>query len=343
MIKNSKKDDGGVYICKAINEIGSVECTAQLCIEMAPQFLKKLEKLDAVEGCEADWFFQVNGIPRPKITFNRNNNLLELDSEQNKKFYELKSLDDNVYCLHFINIRKQDEGNWSCLASNSAGTVSCVSKLETVPLAEPKFIEGLKDINIPEYQNNRIEVKVSGVPFPQIEWFKGDTELKPGQSKYKFERDAYNGIFTLIINDCQPNSDSGLYKAHIYNPGGECWSQGVYTVKGYAPRFIDKPEKVYALANQVASFATVIEADPKPIVTWFKGRNQLNDSKETKIYSDESINAYFMEIENCKQKDAATYLVSATNQFGTETCSVTLIITTNPEDVPDYKNLLIKR
>ncbi len=344
LLKNSKKEDSGVYVCKAYNEIGSVECTAHLDIELAPQFLKKLEKLEAVEDCEADWFFQVNGIPKPKIVFNRNNNLVELEAEQNKKFYELKSLDDNVYCLHFLSIRKVDEGNWSCLASNSAGTVSCVSKLETVPMSVPKIIQGLKDSNIPEYQNNRIEIKIQGVPFPQIEWFFGDKQLIPGQSnKYKFEREVYYGTFTLIINDCQPEIDSGLYKARIFNRGGECATEGVYIVKGFAPRFIDKPEKIYALANEIASFATVIEADPKPVVTWSKGRNQLQDSKEIKIYSDDSINAYFMEIENCKQKDAATYVVTASNEFGTETCSVTLIITTNPEEVPDYKTLLMKR
>lgn len=50
-----------------------------------------------------------------------------------------------------------------------------------------------------------------------------------------------------------------------------------------------------------------------------------------------------MDIENCKSKDAGTYQVTATNEFGSETCSVTLIITQNPEDVVDFKNLLIKR
>jgi hypothetical protein len=96
LIKILKKEDSGIYICKAFNEIGEVECKAQLSTEMAPQFLKKLEKLEAVEECETDWFFQVSGIPRPKITFNKNNQTIEWDSEQNKKFYELKSLDDNV-------------------------------------------------------------------------------------------------------------------------------------------------------------------------------------------------------------------------------------------------------
>ena len=115
-------------------------------------------------------------------------------------------------------------------------------------------------------------------------------------------------------------------------------------VKGFAPKFLDKPEKVYGLANQTASFATVIIGDPKPTVTWSKGRNQIKDGENAaKIYSDDSIDAYFMDINGCKPKDAGTYQVTATNEFGTDTASVTLIITENPEEVVDYKSLLIKR
>jgi hypothetical protein len=47
-----------------------------------------------------------------------------------------------------------------------------------------------------------------------------------------------------------------------------------------------------------------------------------------------------MEIENCKGKDAGTYQVSASNEFGEEIIPVTLIITQNPEDVVDLKTML---
>ena len=77
-IKNSRKDDTGVYVCKAVNEMGEAECTAQLVIEMAPLFLRKLEKLSAVESCEAEWSFQLAGIPKPIIVFTRNNEEIRL-------------------------------------------------------------------------------------------------------------------------------------------------------------------------------------------------------------------------------------------------------------------------
>lgn len=50
-----------------------------------------------------------------------------------------------------------------------------------------------------------------------------------------------------------------------------------------------------------------------------------------------------MEIANCKPKDAGTYQVTATNEFGTETAPVTLIITQNPDDVVDPKTKLKNR
>lgn len=343
-IKNSRKDDTGVYICRAFNEIGQAECTAQLVIEMAPQFLKKLEKLDAVESCEAEWNFQLIGIPKPLVQFSRNNE--DIDIEKNQDLYTLEEQEeDHVYTLRFKNVRKKDVGNWTCTASNSAGKTSCIAKLETLPLSAPKFLKELSDIRLPQDADNRIDVKVSGIPFPQIEWFKDSEKLnmQTQSSKYKTERDMNTGTLTLVILNCQTGSDSGLYKARIYNPGGECASEGNVLVKGYPPKFIEKPEKVYALSNQVATFATVVDGDPEPVITWAKGRNQVQEGGDIKIYYDEEIDVNIMEIANCRPKDAGTYQATATNEFGSDTAPVTLIITQNAEDVVDYKQMLKNR
>jgi hypothetical protein len=217
-----------VYVCKAINEIGEAECSAQLVIEMAPQFLKKLEKLDAVESCEAEWTFQLIGIPKPTIEFSRNNETFDLNNE----LYSLVEQEDYFYTLKFKNVSKKDVGNWTCTASNSAGKVSCVSKLETMPLSPPKFVKELSDCRLPQDCDNTLEVKVTGIPFPQIEWSKDDQILDTKSDKYTSERDMNNGNLKLIIKGCKIDVDSGLYKARIYNPGGECSSQGNVVVKG---------------------------------------------------------------------------------------------------------------
>lgn len=336
IIKNSQQDDTGTYICKAVNDVGQVECKAQLEIEMKPEFIKKLETLHAVESCEAEWQFQVTGLPKPDISFARNN--VEIDFTECQD-YSIETLEDNNYVLKFKNVVHKDIGSWTCIATNSAGKASCVSKLETLPLAPPKFIKELTNSRLAQNVDNRIEVVVSGVPFPQIEWFKNDViiDMTAQGEKFSTERDIRSGTHTLIMKNSQIELDSGLYKARIYNPGGECFSEGYYTVKGFAPFFVERPEKIYAIKDQTAVFAAVVEGDPLPEVTWAKGRNDIVESDTTKIYYDETCDVNFMEVLNCSQKDAGTYQVTATNQFGSDTAPVTLMFTHNPDDVVDYK------
>jgi hypothetical protein len=231
IIKNSHNDDTGVYVCKVVNEVGQAECSARLEIEMAPQFLKKLETLHAVESCEAEWHFQLIGLPKPEIEFARNN--VPIDFSQNTEYF-IEEQEDNFYCLKFKNVVHKDIGNWTCTAFNTAGKVSCVAKLESLPLAPPKFIVELTDTRLAQDVDNRIEVVVSGVPFPHIEWFKNSQliDLEAQSAKYQTERDIKSGTLTLVILNSQIDMDSGLYKARIYNPGGECFSEANYIIKG---------------------------------------------------------------------------------------------------------------
>jgi hypothetical protein len=190
-----------------------------------------------------------------------------------------------------------------------------------------------------------LSVDVAGVPFPKIEWFKEgkSIDFDTQSDKYKLERDLNTGTWSLVISNCKIDSDSGIYKARIYNPGGECSCEGTVAVKGFAPRFIEKPEKIYALTNEVATFVAVVEGDPTPTVEWSKGKNILQDNNDIKIYYDQENDLHIMEISNCKPKDAGTYQVTAINEFGTDLAPVTLIITHNPEDVVDLKDQLKNR
>ncbi len=336
IIKNSQNEDTGIYECRATSDIGQAVCKAQLEIETKPEFLKKLEVLHAVESCPAEWHFQVTGIPKPVIEFTRGGQEISLDESSE---YQIEALEDNNYVLHFKSVVHADIGTWTCTAHNSAGKVSCVAKLESLPLSAPKFIKELCNKRLGQNIDNRLEVQVTGVPFPSIEWFKDDKliDLEGQQDKYATERDMKTSHLYLIVKNSQIEVDSGVYKAKISNPGGEATCEGYYTVKGYAPIFVERPDKVYAIKDQTATFAAVIDADPLANVTWAKGRNELHDSENIKIFYDEKIDVHFMEIMNCKQKDAGTYQVTATNEFGCDTAPVTLMFTHNPEEVVDYK------
>jgi len=155
VINNSSKDDTGVYTCKAVNEIGAIECSAELAIESAPNFIKKLEKLDAVEQCEAEWFFGLNGLPKPDIEVTRDNVVIDLNA--NADLYKLEELDNKMYCLKFMCVSKKDIGTWRVNASNTAGKATTLNKLDTTPLAAPIFIRGLSNTQLAQDTDNKIE------------------------------------------------------------------------------------------------------------------------------------------------------------------------------------------
>ena len=233
VIKNSRKEDTGKYTCKAVNEIGQAECSAELDIESAPNFLQKLERLDAVEDCEAEWHFQLAGLPKPDIEITRDNQLFDL--AKNSDLYALEELDNKMYCIRFRKVSKKDAGTWRVSASNTVGRATTLNKLETRPLVPPVLIRGLADSRLPQDVDNKIEILLNGVPFPKCVWFKDGNQIDftTQAEKYKQEIDPENGLIRLVILDCQTEVDSGVYKAIISSPGGECTTEGTYTVKGF--------------------------------------------------------------------------------------------------------------
>lgn len=339
-IKSALKDDTGTYTCKAVNDIGQIECSAELAIEMAPQFLKKLERLDAVEQCEADWFFQLTGMPKPLLEFSRNGEKLDIAAFPD--LYAIEELEDKMYCLRFKSVSKKDVGNWSIVASNGAGKASSVNRLESLPLAEPVFLKGLSDTRLQQDIDNKIDIIIDGLPFPKVQWFKNEIKIEPSR-KYKTEIIRESNMARLYILNSKVDDDNGLYKVIISNPGGEATSEGTYTVKGFAPRFVEKPEKVYAMTNQQAMFLAIVDGDPMPTVSWSKGGVTLDDSDYYDCFYDEAVDAHFMEIAECKSKDAGNYKVTATNLFASESIPVSLVLTSNPEDVVDYSLKLKSR
>lgn len=219
LIRNSRKEDTGTYTCKAINKIGQIECSADIDIESAPNFTKKLEKLNAVEDCEAEWYFQLYGIPKPDIEITKDN--LVVDIANNPDLYALEELENKRYCIRFKKICKNDVGTWRVNAKNQVGTATTLNKLETSPLIPPVIVKGLAKTQLAQDIDNRIEILVSGNPFPKCAWFKDghaiDVNSQP--DKYKQEVDGENGAIRLVIFNSQIDVDSGLYRAVISNPG----------------------------------------------------------------------------------------------------------------------------
>lgn len=335
MIKNSKKEDTGTYRCRAMNEIGHIECSSELSIERVPEFLKKLEKLVAAEQCEAEWTFQLIGLPKPTIEISRNDQLIDIASLPD--LYSLDELDNKQYCLKFNCVSKSDVGTWRITATNSAGKATTLNKLDSMSLSPPVFIKGLNNTHLPQDIDNKLEVLVNALPFPDFVWYKNGQKinLDTYSRKYKTELDKENNLIRLVLIKSQ-EEDSGHYKVTLFNPGGEASSEGYYTIKGTIPKFAHKPLNVKVLHNTKALFAVSIDGDPMPLITWSKGGYNLSESSKNDIFYDDKNDTHFLEINDCTTKDAGSYKVTASNIYGTDCHSFMLNVTQNKEEITDF-------
>lgn len=209
-------------------------------------------------------------------------------------------------------------------------------------LAPPNFTKGLTDALFPVGGVLKIELRVSGLPFPRLTWLK-DGQVFDENERISIVYDSSSGAWSLIIADCQ-ESDSGVYECRAKNPGGEKISKCTVTVSGEAASFIDTPEKVSCLEGQTAVFGCRVAGDPYPMVVWSKGKAKTFTENTPKyaLYYDDELDAHFFEINQCSNADTGTYTVTIQNAHKTITKPVSCFIVTKPEEVIDYKSILRK-
>lgn len=341
IIKNSNKEDTGRYTCRASNEIGEVECTAELAIERAPEFIRKLDKLIAAEQCEAEWMFQLIGLPKPTLEISRNDVVIDIASLP--ELYSIEELDNKFYCLKFNCVSKNDVGTWRITATNSAGKSTTINKLESMSLSSPKFLRTLTATRLAEDVDNKIEILINALPFPDIVWYKNNRKINFDlySRKYKMEIDKENGSIKLVILNSQED-DSGVYKVSLFNPGGEASSEAMYTIKGSKPRFVYKPQSIKVLTGKQAVFACCLEGDPMPLVTWSKNGFNLAESSKVDVYYDENNDTHYLEISDCNSKDAGAYKATASSLFGSESVPFVLNVTQNKLEASNLEEMYVK-
>ncbi|XP_020290650.1 leucine-rich repeats and immunoglobulin-like domains protein 3 isoform X2 [Pseudomyrmex gracilis] len=124
-IINVKTRDSGVYSCIAQNLAGSIVANATLTILETPYFVKPMKNKEITVGGSIVLECMANGTPRPKLSWRKNGNPLQLT---NRHFFTA----DNQLLI-IVNAIFTDAGNYECEMSNSLGTVVGSSHLTVNP------------------------------------------------------------------------------------------------------------------------------------------------------------------------------------------------------------------
>ncbi|XP_047472702.1 Down syndrome cell adhesion molecule-like protein Dscam2 isoform X2 [Penaeus chinensis] len=249
---------------------------------------------------------------------------------------------DRYLVLRFSALCPHHSGNYTCEASNMAGTVGYTVPLDV--LVPPRWIVEPADKAFALGSDARLECKADGFPRPSLGWKKAAGHT-PGDYR---DLDVNNpnikvtGDGTLHISSIQ-KSHEGYYLCEANNGIGAGLSTVIY-VRVQAP-----PQFKIQYRNQTARHGddAVLECEAggeTPIgILWSKDKHSVDQAAEPRYTIREEMRGgsvhSSLSIKTTDRTDSAVYTCVATNAFGSADTNINLIIQEHPEQPSSLKVL----
>ncbi|XP_049335709.1 hemicentin-1 isoform X1 [Astyanax mexicanus] len=291
-------DDGGWYGCVAANEGGVSSSRIYLNVQ-APPLVSVNPQNQTFSAGEEVWIrCSAKGYPTPTIVWTHNDMFI-MGTSRHRMTQE--------GALVIRNTVRKDAGAYSCLASNVAGTntqTALLSYIESPQITVPqsRMLTGLGQTVI-------MECTVTGIPQPEVLWYKGDQQVKASMF---VSMDPQRG--TLSIRQTE-DADSGDYICVAVNLAGT--AQGKITLDvGSAPKFTRQPSDVAADIGSNVTLTCHAQGHPEPRITWRREDNTAFSSRRHGHSTVTQKRNGDLQITNLWVEDGTTYLCEAQNQFG---------------------------
>ncbi|XP_056141511.1 neural cell adhesion molecule 1a [Lampris incognitus] len=327
-IRGIKKTDEGVYTCEArVMTRGEIDFKSiKVIVNVLPSIRTRQSEVNATAdiGSTAMLACDADGFPEPIVTWARNNVVLENDDKY--------SLNEDGSELIIKDVRKVDEGDYTCIAKNKAG-----EKVEEVSLnvfVQPKITYLNNQTTLELEEQVTLTCEASGDPTPTITWSFGRRVFTEGEQASWTRPDTYESLDGNIVVRSHARvssltlkyvqfTDAGQYLCTAHNSIGQD-SQHMYLEVRYAPK-VQGAVAVYTWEGNPANISCEVLAHPGASVVWFREGQPLPNSNTTnaKIYNTPAVS--YLEISPDSQGDFGSYNCTATNAIGTESKEFLLI------------------
>ncbi|VDM30429.1 unnamed protein product, partial [Hydatigera taeniaeformis] len=239
--------DSGTYRCVASNPFGVKEIVFPVTIEPKPQqvtapprFTKKpAPKIVALPGQPLLLEAEFMGIPAPVISWHKDGRLISPTEVSSGRVQVLVT--KNTTTLSVAEVKPEDVGIWQCLASSTAGSATCRTKLDLEvpkPVVEepqrmlfipkkrtsvsgpsdspyPEIRQPPKSLDVVEGNTARFSTMIVGTPRPLVRWYINGVLALPtipleGSTEEPRELSHFDGLLHHFeLRDCRPE-DSGV-------------------------------------------------------------------------------------------------------------------------------------
>ncbi|CAH0745798.1 unnamed protein product, partial [Diatraea saccharalis] len=315
---------------------------------VAPIFVEKLRPKHTPDGSTVQFECQVEGHPRPQITWFRQTAIIK-PSQDFQMYYD----DDNVATLVIREVFPEDAGTFTCVAKNAAGFASSTTELVVeAPLSDhgsemtilsrkslsressladilegipPTFSKRPKAQYVDEGTQIFLECRLVAIPEPDIAWFFKGEEIIPDENiSVATESDMHMYCSVLKISNVKKFQE-GTYTVLAVNREGEASLPIVLKIKTgqrEKPQVIEPLKNMTIREGESVVLSAQVVGNPQPKVTWYKNNEPV---KKQTTKSDGDTHTITI-VKPKKGKDDGVYTLKAVNSEGsTETSAVITI------------------
>ncbi|XP_054030144.1 hemicentin-2 [Dryobates pubescens] len=292
--------DSGLYTCTATNAAGSASLSYSLRVQAPPrlQIGDGESHLTAVTNGSLRLQCRATGTPAPQIRWLKDGH--PLGQQQGTVVSE----DGGTLLIARVGLAH--EGLYVCQGSNWAGLAQ--AEVQVSVQVPPNIEPSLVDLSVLENSTVALECLASGLPAPDIAWYKGQEQL-PAGAGWSLSRDGK----LLQLRRVQL-SDTGSYRCVASSVAGA--TQLWYSLQVTAPPSFSssEPLTVSVLQGQPARLACECQGIPFPTLSWHKdGKPLSSQAGSPKVVS---TGGTFLYIQKVQLGDQGTYSCQCRNAAG---------------------------
>ncbi|XP_041098662.1 hemicentin-1 isoform X2 [Polyodon spathula] len=322
-IQRVQVEDAGLYTCLASSEAGEDGRNHWVQIQVPPNILGSSDSnsITALANGQLTLECQSDTDPSPAIQWFKDDIALQMDAR-------VQSLAGGQF-LEIQEVSPSDSGQYSCVATNIAGSSSLVF-LVSVHVA-PVIKAGSSLVVVNVNQPALLPCEVEGSPSPTVTWRKDGSPISH-EHRFEFLSDGSLRIRAVQI------SDAGRYHCTASNPAGS-EDRGIDLVVHVAPSIHAGPVNVTVTASVRASLNCETTGIPRPQITWTKNGVPLNFDLQWSAYR--LLSSGSLVITSPTNQDAGQFECTATNEAGEERRVIKVTVQVPPSIVDDSSDVTV--
>uniref|UniRef100_A0A8C4UGL9 Ig-like domain-containing protein n=1 Tax=Falco tinnunculus TaxID=100819 RepID=A0A8C4UGL9_FALTI len=287
----------------------------------APVFLKRVSNVEVWQGDVARLSVTVTGSPTPKVQW-------FFDSMKLTPSMDCKLVfAGNDHSLIIPYAAVQDEGEYTCVASNVHGETACSAHLHVRQRTAgvPCFAREPDSVRCAPGFSAVFEYTVAGEPCPDVLWFKGSEQLSSDARCSVVHHPDGSG--SLTVQQCT-EEDTGLYTCRAVNKNTSGQMKNPKHCHPSRLKGLRRPESITTFVGKNAKFLCTVSGTPVIDIAWQKDGTTISPSDHHKISKVE--NKHVLEISSVTTSDRGVYTCKASNRFGADICQAEMAIIDKP-------------